>query len=148
MGQVLGSAQVIEIDITNAGTEDGFKDLVCLRTSSVNTTMDATVEQTNCGVLTSVSEPQMSLDFDAICEVTPSASQISYEDLLSCVTNKTLVMVRVQNPSVPGASIGTAYYHRFSGYITDLTWNQATTEFINFSGSIQSTGTLDINPAA
>ena len=54
MPQVLGSLQNIEIDITNVGTT-GFKNLVCLRTSSVNTTMDATTEQTNCGVLTSPS---------------------------------------------------------------------------------------------
>jgi hypothetical protein len=147
MGQVFGSTQSVEIDITNVGST-GFKSLVCLRTSSINTTMDATVEQTNCGVLTSPSEPQMTLDFDAICEVTPTGTQISYEDLLLCAKNKTIVMVRVQNPTVTGSSQGTAYYHRFSGYITDLTWNQATSEFINFSGTIQSTGELDVDPAA
>jgi hypothetical protein len=36
------------------------------------------------------------------------------------------------------------YYHQFMGYITDLTMNQSTTEFINFSGTIQSNGALDI----
>jgi hypothetical protein len=147
MGQVLGSLQSVEIDITNVGST-GFKSLVCLRTSSINTTMDATVEQTNCGVLTSPSEPQMTVDFDAICEVAPTSTQISYEDLLTCAKNKTIVMVRVQNPTVTGSSEGTAYYHRFSGYITDLTWNQATSEFINFSGTIQSTGALDVDPAS
>jgi len=146
MGQVLGSLQNIEIDITNVGTT-GYKNLVCLRTSSVNTTMDATTEQTNCGVLTSPSEPQMSLDFDAICETSPSVSQISYEDLLTSMVNKTVVAVRVQNPVVSGSSLGAAYYHKFSGYITDLTLNQSTTEFINFSGTIQSTGALDVDPA-
>lgn len=139
--QVLGSLQNIEIDVTG-GTS--YKNLVCLRTSSVNTTMDATTEQTNCGVLTSPSEPQMSLDFDAICETAPTISQVSYEDLLSAMVNKTLVAVRVQNPVVSGSSAGAAYYHQFSGYITDLTLNQSTTEFINFTGTIQSTGTLDV----
>ena len=141
MAQVLGSLQNIEIDVTG-GTS--YKNLVCLRTSSVNTTMDATTEQTNCGVLTSPSEPQMSLDFDAICETAPSIAQVSYEDLLSAMVNKTLVAVRVQNPVVSGSSAGAAYYHAFSGYITDLTMNQSTTEFINFSGTIQSTGALDV----
>lgn len=141
MAQVLGSLQNIEIDVAG-GTS--YKNLVCLRTSSVNTTMDATTEQTNCGVLTSPSEPQMSLDFDAICETSPSISQVSYEDLLSAMVNKTVVAVRVQNPVVSGSSAGAAYYHAFSGYITDLTLNQSTTEFINFSGTIQSTGALDV----
>ena len=141
MAQVLGSLQNIEIDVAGGSS---YKNLVCLRTSSVNTTMDATTEQTNCGVLTSPSEPQMSLDFDAICETSPSVSQVSYEDLLAALVNKTIVSVRVQNPVVSGSSAGAAYYHAFSGYITDLTLNQSTTEFINFSGTIQSTGALDV----
>lgn len=141
MGQVQGSLQNIEIDVAGGSS---YKNLVCLRTSSVNTTIDSTTEQTNCGVLTSVAEPQMTVDFDAICEVAPSISQVSYEDLLAAAVGKTLVTVRVQNPTVTGASTGAAYYHQFSGYITDLTLNQSTTEFINFSGSISSTGTLDI----
>lgn len=141
MGQILGSLQNVEIDVAGGSS---YKNLVCLRTSSVNTTMDATTEQTNCGVLTSPSEPQMTVDFDAICETAPTVAQVSYEDLLSAMVNKTLVAVRVQNPTVTGASVGTVYYHQFSGYITDLTMNQSTTEFINFSGTIQSTGVLDV----
>lgn len=143
--QVLGSLQSVEIDVTNVGGA-AYKSLVCLRTSSVNTTMDATVEQTNCGVLTSPSEPQMTLDFDAICETAPSVSQVSYEDLLVAAKNKTMVKVRVQNPVVSGSSAGAAYFHEFSGYITDLTFNQSTTEFVNFSGTIQSSGALDVDP--
>ena len=143
MGQILGSLQNVEIDVAGGSS---YKNLVCLRTSSVNTTMDATTEQTNCGVLTSPSEPAMSLDFDAICETAPSIAQISYEDLLSAMVNKTIVAIRVQNPVVTGSSAGAAYYHQFAGYITDLTLNQSTTEFINFSGTIQSSGTLDITP--
>lgn len=141
MGQILGSLQNVEIDVAG-GTS--YKILVCMRTSSVNTTMDATTEQTNCGVLTSPSEPQMTVDFDAICETAPTVAQVSYEDLLAAMVNKTQVAVRVQNPTVTGASVGTVYYHQFMGYITDLTLNQSTTEFVNFSGTIQSTGTLDV----
>lgn len=144
MAQILGSTQNVEIDVTGGSS---YKNLVCLRTSSVNTTMDATVEQTNCGVLTSPSEPQMSLDFDAICETAPSIIQVSYEDLLTAMVAKTLVSVRVQSPVFSGSSYGAVYYHKFSGYITDLTMNQSTTEFINFSGTIQSTGSLDVDPA-
>jgi hypothetical protein len=144
MGQILGSLQNIEIDVAG-GTS--YKPLVCLRTSSVNTTMDATTEQTNCGAFTSPSAPQMSVDFDAICETDPggfATVSISYEEVLNAMVNKTQVSVRVQNPLITGSSAGAVYYHQFLGYITDLTLNQSTTEFINFSGTIQSNGTLDI----
>jgi hypothetical protein len=141
MGQIQGSLQNIEIDVAN-GTS--YKTLVCLRTSSVNTTLDTSTDQTNCGVLTNVGEPSMSIDFDAVCEVAPSGSQISYEDLLAAAVGKTMVAVRVQNPVVSGSSAGATYYHAFSGYVSDLTLNQSTAEFINFSGSIVSSGALDI----
>jgi len=141
MGQILGSLQNIEIDVAG-GTS--YKNLVCLRTSSVNTTVDSTTEQTNCGALTSVAEPTMSVDFDAICEVAPTIAQTSYEDVLTAMVNKTLVAVRVQNPVVSGSSAGATYYHQFLGYITSLTLNQSTTEFINFSGTVTSNGTLDV----
>lgn len=143
MGQIQGSLQNIEIDVAGGSS---YKNLVCLATSSVNTTIDVTTEQTNCGVLSNPAEPQMTVDFDAVCEVSPSVSQVSYEDLLSAAVNKTLVSVRVQNPTVTGSSAGQTYYHQFVGYISDLSLSQSTTEFIKFSGTIQSSGTLDVTP--
>ena len=141
MGQILGSAQNIDIDVSGGSS---YKTLVCLASSSVNTTLDTASDQTNCGTLTSVGEPSISVDFDAVCETAPTVSQISYEDLLAASINKTLISIRVQNPTVTGASVGTVYYHAFSGYVTSLTLTQATADFIKFSGSISSTGTIDI----
>lgn len=141
MGQILGSAQNIDIDVAGGSS---YKTLVCLASSSVNTTLDTASDQTNCGTLTSVGEPAVSVDFDAVCETAPTVSQISYEDLLAASINKTLISIRVQNPTVTGASVGTVYYHAFSGYVTSLTLTQATADFIKFSGSISSTGTIDI----
>jgi len=141
--QILGSLQNVEIDVAGGSS---YKNLVCLRTSSVNTTVDSTTEQTNCGPMTSVADATMSVDFDAVCEVAPTIAQISYEDLLAAMVNKTLISVRVQNPVVSGSSAGATYYHQFLGFITSLTWNQATTEFINFSGTVTSTGTVDVTP--
>ena len=141
MGQILGSVQNIEIDVAGGSS---YKNLVCLASSSVNTTLDTATDQTNCGTLTSVGEPSVSVDFDAVCETAPTVSQISYEDLLAASVNKTMVTVRVQNPTVVGASVGTVYYHQFSAYVTSLTLTQATADFIKFSGSLTSTGTIDI----
>jgi hypothetical protein len=141
--QILGSLQNVEIDVAGGSS---YKNLVCLRTSSVNTTVDSTTEQTNCGPMTSVADATMSIDFDAVCEVAPTISQVSYEDLLAAMVGKTLIAVRVQNPVVSGSSAGATYYHQFLGYITSLTLNQSTTEYINFSGTVTSTGIVDVTP--
>jgi hypothetical protein len=141
--QILGSLQNVEIDVAGGSS---YKNLVCLRTSSVNTTVDSTTEQTNCGPLTSVADATMSIDFDAVCEVAPTISQISYEDLLAAMVGKTLIAVRVQSPVVTGSSAGATYYHQFLGFITSLTLNQSTTEYINFSGTVTSNGIVDVTP--
>lgn len=141
MGQIQGSLQNIEIDVAGGSS---FKNLVCLASSSVNTSADTSTDNTNCGILTSVSESSMTIDFDAVCEVSPTVAQVSYKDLLTAMVNKTLVAVRVQSPAVTGSSIGVAYYHQFSAYINSLTLTQANAELIKFSGSFTSTGVLDI----
>lgn len=141
MGQIQGSLQNIEIDVAGGSS---YKNLVCLASSSVNTSADTSTDNTNCGILTSVSESSMTIDFDAVCEVSPSGAQVSYKDLLTAMVNKTMVAVRVQSPVVTGSSIGVAYYHQFSAYINSLTLTQANAELIKFSGSLTSTGTLDI----
>jgi len=140
---IAGSVQNVEIDFAPTSS---YKTLVCLRTSSVNTTVSVTEEETNCGKLTSIGEPGFTFSFDAICEVSPGASQATYEDCLAAIVNKTQVKVRFQNPTVTGASVGTLYYHQCDAFFTDLTLNQdaAGGSYINFSGTIQSTGTLDI----
>lgn len=135
MGQIQGSQQNVLISTDDGAT---YKTLVCLRTSSVNTTADVTTEQTNCGSFSSVGEPSMTVDFDAICETNPTAEQVTYSTLLNAAVNKTLIIVNFEDTT------SGAYIHEFSGYVSDLTINQSTTEFINFSGSIVSSGELYI----
>jgi hypothetical protein len=143
MAQVSGVLQTIEVDPAG-GTS--YKTLVCLRNSSVEGTNSVSEEETGCGKLTSVANPGFTFSADAICETAPTVAQISYEELLDAMVRKVLVNVRVQSPVFSGSSYGAVYYHQFFGYITDLTLNQSSTEFINFSGTIQSTGLLDVTP--
>ena len=74
MAKIQGSTQSVDISVDN-GTS--WKSLICLRTSSVNGTVDSTVEQTNCGTFTSIGKPNMTIDFDAICETAPTSEQVS-----------------------------------------------------------------------
>lgn len=145
MGQIQGSIQNIEIDFAPTST---YKTLVCLRTSSVNTTTTVNEDETNCGKLSSVGIPGFSFDFDAVCETAPTATQATYKDCLTAIVNSTKIKVRFQNPTVTGSSIGTVYFHECEAYISDLTLNQdaAGGAYISFSGTIVSTGALDVTP--
>lgn len=142
--QISGVNQTIEVDVTGAGTT--YKTLVCLRNSSVKGTNSVSEEETGCGKFTSVANPGFTFSADAICEVSPTSSQVSYKDLLTAWSNSTAVAVRMQSPVVPGSSIGVAYYHQALCFITDLSLNQDAKggAYINFTVTFQSTGVVDV----
>ena len=142
MAQIVSSNQPIEIDVAG-GTS--YKTLVCVSSATVDGTADVSEEATDCGVLTSVGDPKYTVTADALCETAPTVSQVSYEDLLTAFVNKTSVAVRVQNPTVTGSSVGTAYFHAFSARITALSLNKASSEaYVSFSVTLQSDGAIDI----
>lgn len=143
MAAINGSVQDIDIDVAG-GTS--YKKLVCLQNASVNTQAKITTEDTNCGQFTAVGIPGMTVTFTAICQTAPGGSEVTYGSLLTAAAAGTAISVRVQNPTVTGASIGTLYYHQFTGYISDLKLDQQTTDVIKFSGTINSSGSLDVTP--
>ena len=144
MAQIISSNQPIEIDVTG-GTN--YKTLVCVQSSTVDGSADVTTEQTDCGVLTSVADPVYTVSADALCETSPSVSQVSYKDLQTAFINKTLVSVRVQSPVVTGSSLGAAYYHQFAARITSLPLSKASSAaYIAFSITLQSDGVIDVTP--
>jgi hypothetical protein len=144
MAQILGSKLDIEVDFT--GGTAAFKALICLRNSAVNTEASPTTETTNCGVFSAPGLPSVTIDFDAICETTVSGTQAGYKECLAALNGQTKVKCRVQSPVVAGSSIGTAFYHSFDAYFTSLSLNQESAAFVNFSGTLQSTGTITITP--
>lgn len=142
MAQFAGNLQDLEISFDGGLT---FKTLVCTRTVSVSVSSESSKEVTNCGPITTIGDAEFTFDFDAICEVSPTVSQCTYKDLLSAKVNKTLIVVKYASPVVSGSSTGAAYYHESDAYVTELTLNGGAQEnFVNFSGTIESTGDVDI----
>jgi len=144
MGQFAGSLQDLEISFNGGST---YLTLVCTRTVSVNTSSESSKEVTNCGPITTIGDAEFSFEFDAICESAPTVAQCTYEELLSAKVNKTLIYVKLASPVASGSSTGAAYYHQCAAYVTELTLNGGAGEnFVNFSGTIESTGTVDVTP--
>ena len=142
MAQFAGSLQDIEISFDGRVT---WKTLVCSRTVSVNVSSESSKEVTNCGPITTIGDAEFSFDFDAICEISPTVSQCTYGDLLEAKVNKTLLGARVSSPLATGSSVGAAYHHEADAYVTELTLNGGAGEnFVSFSGTIESTGDVDI----
>jgi hypothetical protein len=142
MAQILGQDQELQINLTNSGVAGDFRNLVCMRNFSVNSELPTTSEETNCGTKTAVGNVSVTVDFDAICETVPTAlTQISYEEMLAALNNKTLIGVKISSPSG-----GTSYYHEFAAYVTSLSLSQEAGAYISFTGTLTSNGNMDILP--
>lgn len=144
MAQIVSSNQPVEIDVAG-GTS--FKTLVCVNTATLDGSADAASTETDCGIFTSTGAASYTISADAVCETAPTAQQVTYNSLLTAFINKTLVSVRVQNPTVTGSSIGTHYFHRFSARITALSLSKSSSSaYVSFSVTLQSDGAITITP--
>lgn len=144
MAQIQSNLQTIEIDVLG-GT--AYKSLVCVSTGSLEGSADSTTEDTDCGSFTSVGSVTYTINADAICETSPTVSQVTYQDLLPKFNSKSLVSVRWQNPVFSTTSAGTVYYHQFNAYITSLTMNKPSASgYVSFSVTLESSGSIDVTP--
>ena len=142
MAQIKSSAQLIEIDV-DGGT--AYKTLVCVSTGSLDGAVDSTTESTDCGSFLSVGDVTYTVSADAICETAPTATQVTYQDLLDKFIGRNLVSVRVENPAIGAGTAGDTYFHEFKAYITALTLNKpSSSAYVSFSITLQSDGAIDI----
>jgi len=116
-----------------------YKTLVCLTSTGTNMTRDVTSTETFCGISVSLGNLQVTVPFAAICETAPTASQVTYKDMLGWMSGGTLLYWRIYN----GTS-GSNFFTAGTAYVTslDLTGDAGAT--LTFSGELTMTGTLDI----
>lgn len=116
-----------------------WKTLVCLTSTGTNMSRDVTRTETFCGITVSLGNMQVTVPFSAVCETSPTGSQVTYKDMLGWMNAGTLIYWRIQS-GVAGAN----FFTSGSAYVTslDLTGDAGTT--ITFSGQLDMTGTLDI----
>lgn len=114
--------------------------LVCLQTRTTNFEASTTEESTiNCGVLVDQGDSKASTDFDAVSNVTPGAGEVSFKKALDWHINSTPLKVR----SIQGVS-GTDWFYAFDAKISAISEAVEANGMHKFSGTILSTGLIDI----
>jgi hypothetical protein len=132
-------SSVAPLEISTDGSV--FKTLVCLTDVGLAMTREVSENETYCGVSTGLGSLKAEVTFDAACETAPSGTQASYEDVLGYMSAGTLIYFRWQHDGT-----GTYFYHKATGYFTQLELTGSTGEVITFSGTITMDGALDITP--
>lgn len=145
MSEITGS--LINFKVRANGTEDEFKTLVCTEDSQFQITNENSERRTNCGTKTSLADATFNASGNAVQNVEPTASEVSYNDVKGWQKTKTKLDFQYVNEAdtANGISAGQAVTIIGSGYFTDSTYNaSAEADGIgSFSWTFTGTGTLD-----
>jgi len=140
MAQIQGSS--VTMQLRENGTTGGYLNVVCETTSSLSGSASVSTEVTKCNTLTSVASPTITFAVEGIAETSPSAGQVSIEQLLGWFTAKTLLDIKYEDPEGTGVN----FYVQGTGYMTEFGITSPSEGNVSFTASFQLTGTIDVTP--
>jgi hypothetical protein len=138
MASIQSNLAPLEIS-TDAGVT--WDVLVCLTAVTLDMSRDVNRTSTFCGTTVGLSEPAVQVNFEAQCETAPVGNQVTYEDMLALFVAGTEFQWRQQDNGT-----GANFYHKGTGYCVNLSEAATAGEVVNFTGTIEMTGVLDIAP--
>lgn len=145
MSQITG--KLINMRVRPNGTLEDFKTLVCTEDSQFQITNETNERRTNCGIKTSVADPTFSASGNAVQNPTPTALEVSYDDVKGWQKTQTkLDFQYISSADVPnGLAEGEGVNNFGSGYFTESTFQgSAEADGVGtFSWSFTGTGVLD-----
>lgn len=143
MAKISGNLVSTEVS-TDSGTT--WKTLICETTSGANMTREqgTTAPRTKCdaastGNTFTPAGYTWDLPFTAMVDTEPTATQLTYADMLTLFIAATQVLVRRQYDSS-----GTEFYTSGSAYLTSLSETSAVDDYVTFNGTFTGVGDLDI----
>jgi hypothetical protein len=140
MGQIQGTS--VSLQIRQNGTTGDYLNVVCETTSSLSGSASVTTAVTKCNTITSVSAPTITFAVEGVAETSPSAGQVSVENMLGWFQGNTLLDIKYEDPE----GGGTNFYVQGTGYMTEFGITSPAEGAVTFTASFQLTGSIDIIP--
>jgi hypothetical protein len=140
MGQIQGTSVTLQLR-ENSSSGD-YLNVVCETTSSLSGSASVTTSVTKCNTITSVSSPTVTFAVEGVAETTPSAGQVSLEQMLSWFQGNTLLAIKYEDPEGDGSN----FYVQGTGYMTEFGITSPSEGAVTFTASFQLTGSIDITP--
>lgn len=145
MPTIAGS--LINFRVRANGSGAAFKNVICIENTTFEITNETAERRTNCGPITSVADATFSATGSAVHDISPSATQVSYNDIKTWQKNKTKLDFQYYNAAdVANGIVESAVVDiEGSGYFTTSAYN-ASAEADGLGGfdfTFSGTGTLD-----
>jgi len=140
MSEVAGRLVPLKVSFDGGST---FKTLVCLQQFDESIDVPIDTQETDCGQISAPGTPGATVNFQAICETEPSVSQASLNDCKLAAKNGTAVVIQIASPAAGSLTEGEAFFSQYDAYFSNVTMTKQTSQAIQFSGTLSSTGELD-----
>lgn len=140
MAQIQGTSVSLQLRSNSYGGD--YLNVVCETTSSLSGSASVTTSVTKCNTITSVSAPTVTFSIEGVAETSPSAGQVSLEQLLSWFQGNTLLNIKYEDPEGDGSN----FYVQGNGYMTEFGITSPAEGAVTFTASFQLTGTIDVTP--
>lgn len=122
-----------------------WKTLICLETYNVPLATTVNETETNCGLAVGLGVIKFTPSGSAVMDTQPSASQVTYEDMLKWQVNKTVIMFKSEYPfSGPGYGANVSLSGTCYVTATDITLQVS--QVIKFTFTLTGTGTVNTTP--
>jgi hypothetical protein len=148
MVNVQSSANPLELSFDGGTT---WKTLVCVTNYNRNLSSTLTETETlNCGTLQGSGAPKFDFSGEAVTDISPSASQVSQEDLELAILNQyngvgVPVQARTRWPAT--GSVSSLLYMKGAVKVESVNQKNAPNDLVKFDFSIKGTGIPELSPA-
>lgn len=140
MATIQGTSVTLQLrENTSSGD---YLNVVCETTSSLSGSASVTTAVTKCNTITSVAAPTVTFSIEGVAETSPTAGQVSLEQLLTWFQGNTLLAIKYEDPEGNGQN----FYVQGTGYMTEFGITSPAEGAVTFTASFQLTGSIDITP--
>lgn len=130
----------------DAGSTDPYLRVVCEETLTFNITNDINTTKTKCGVFKGIDVADFKANGQAVCNITPTASEMSYDEMVTIQLARTKQEFVLQNEAytADGTSYALGEVIKLAGecYINDTQLTAPVDDVLKFTWSVEGSGTL------
>jgi len=141
------AGRFINFSVRLNGSGAAFKQVVCAEDTQFPIDSEVSTRRTNCGPITNVSEPTFSASGNAVHNLNPTSSEVSFNDVKEWIKSSAKLDFRYYNEAdaANGIAEGEAVDITGSGYFSNVTYDASAEAdgFGGFSFTFTGTGTLD-----
>lgn len=126
-----------------------YRTIVCEETSEAGMDSSTTDTPTKCGTFTAVATPAGTITGSGVVQADPEADEVSFQEILGWVNNKTKVAAVYQNATDGGTTAtGEAVYMEGEGYFTSARVTAQEGDLVKFNWAFSFSGPVNTTSPA